>query len=110
MTAAPVAAFRVEVLPGDPGVVLEVHGDLDFASRDALRRCADAQIALGASHLAMDLGELGFVDSSGLGVLIDLYVEAQDAAHTIAIEHVPPHLARLLEVTGVGARIPFTPR
>lgn len=109
MTAPSVRAFRVEVVPGDPGVVLQVHGDLDFASRDALRRCADAQIALGARHLAMDLSELGFIDSSGLGVLIDLHLEAQDAEHTVSIERVPPHLTRLFEVTGVATRIPFTP-
>ena len=110
MTAPVGAAFRVVVVAADPGVVLEVHGDLDFASRDALRRCADAQIARGATHVKMDLDGLGFIDSSGLGVLIDLHLEAQDADHTLSIDRVPPHLIRLFEATGVAARIPFTPR
>ena len=108
-TASSAAAFRVVVVPGDPGVVLQVHGDLDLASRDALRRCADAEIARGVAHLVMDLGGLGFIDSSGLGVLIDLHVEAQEAGHTVSIRHLPPRLAGLLEVTGLTARIPLAP-
>ena len=53
----------------DGGVVVEVSGELDICSSHTLREKLAAASILGASHLVVDLSELRFIDSTGIGVL-----------------------------------------
>jgi anti-sigma B factor antagonist len=63
----------------------------------------DALLALAAeTDVVLDLGEVTFVDSSGLSVLIAAYKAGRKHRHTVVLDPVPPFLERVLEVTGLG--------
>ncbi len=54
----------------DGWMVLAVLGDLEMGSAPDLKRAVIAALADGADALVIDLGAVGFIDSTGLGVLI----------------------------------------
>lgn len=51
------------------GVVLELTGDLTYANREHFKAAVEAIRQKGCRHLILDMAEVRFVDSSGLGLL-----------------------------------------
>ena len=50
-------------------VVLEMTGDLTYANREQFKTAVDAIRQKGCRHLILNMGNVRFVDSSGLGLL-----------------------------------------
>jgi anti-sigma B factor antagonist len=50
--------------------VVRVGGEIDLASAPELRQCLDQTINGGSRQLVVDLRQVGFMDSVGLGVLV----------------------------------------
>jgi anti-sigma B factor antagonist len=71
---APYAGFvQIAVERTGGAVLLRVVGDLDLASADELRESAAAALASpGCTRLIVDLADVRFMDSTGLGALVDL--------------------------------------
>lgn len=88
---------------------LAVTGEIDMAFADEFRdRLLDC---LGrAESMAVDLGRVTFIDSSGLAALVRLRTEAEIMGKDVALVNVSPSTARLLELTGLqglfGDRLP----
>ncbi len=51
------------------GVVLELAGDLTYANREQFKTAVEAIRQKGCRHLILNMAEVRFVDSSGLGLL-----------------------------------------
>jgi anti-sigma B factor antagonist len=61
--------FRIRRMRLDGSDVVEVAGGLDICSSHTLREKLAAAAVAGASPLVVDLSELSFIDSTGIGVL-----------------------------------------
>jgi anti-anti-sigma factor len=85
----------VEVAPDD---ALVVHGDIDMAGGPVLE-AALLEHERG-DRLVIDLGDVFFIDSSGLRSLLGASRRAHDRGATVALRSVGPEVARLLEITG----------
>lgn len=69
-------AVRVSAAPSG-AAVLEVSGDLDLATAPALESVLEESRS--STHLVLDLSECGFLDSSGMRVLVGARRIAPDA-------------------------------
>ena len=65
--------------------------------RDALEPVVEAQ-----RGLVLDVGELTFIDSSGLRALVQLSSQMNGSA-PLVLSQVPPSVRRLLDVVGLEA-------
>lgn len=65
-----VVAFKVTGDERGEWAVLRVSGELDLVTSPALRRRVHDEVAQGRRDLILDLSEVVFCDSSGVGVLI----------------------------------------
>jgi anti-anti-sigma factor len=82
---------------GADGVIV-VHGDIDVAGGPLL----DAAVREGedGGPVVIDLGDVFFIDSSGLRSLLGASRRARDRSTTVTLRHVGPEVLRLLEITG----------
>ena len=95
--------FAVESYPRNGHVVVAVRGDVDIATAAELRnRISDAVEVHRA--IVVDLGEVGFMDSTGLGVLVALHSRAVALGGTFVIarpQKIVRNALRLVQVDTV---------
>jgi anti-sigma B factor antagonist len=101
--------FKVEVQSLDDGVrVVAITGELDQATADQLRTPLKEMIEAGTGAVMIDMSDCGFIDSTGLGVIVEAWKELQaqngDSA-AISICCPAAEVRRLLEVTGLDQEI-----
>jgi anti-sigma B factor antagonist len=103
------APFKVDIESLGDGVTdVSVTGELDQANAGALRERLLETIDGGSRGVMINLSECGFVDSTGLGVIVEAWKILQNrngdgAALTICCPK--PEVRRLLEVTGLDQAI-----
>jgi anti-anti-sigma factor len=101
--APPDAPVRVEPRPDGSGTRVAVVGDLDMVGSAAVR---DALHDLGGDggEVTLDLGEVGYLASAGVGMLLELRADLQRRGSRVRFAvrrgSVP---ARVLALTGVAA-------
>src|SRR4051794_27023055 len=69
--------FEVETIPRGDDLCLRLSGELDLASLDKLRDAIGVAEASKANKIVVDLGDLEFMDSTGLGVLLQAYTQSR---------------------------------
>ncbi|HEV7204148.1 MAG TPA: STAS domain-containing protein [Jatrophihabitans sp.] len=84
--------------------VLALEGELDFATLAQLRAAAD--VALDdrtVSVIVLDLRALRFLDSSGLGLWVELHDRAARCGKSLQLRAVPAATQRVLELGGLAS-------
>jgi anti-sigma B factor antagonist len=99
--------LEIETRTEDGWTVLVTVGELDLYTAPHLREEVLAKVAGGADHIAIDLNGVGFIDSTGLGVLIACLkrVREQDGRLVLVAPETSP-LRRLLGLTGLEQVLP----
>ena len=97
--------FRVETRKHDRAAVLAVTGELDLASSPALEGELERVSQSDAWVVIVDLRELEFLDSTGLGVLVKANHRAEEAGRRFALVRGGPQVQRLLNLTGIVDRL-----
>lgn len=80
--------------------VIALSGELDPHTAPLLQREIDGVLTEG-TDLVLDLSQLGFVDSSGLRVLISAQHQLADHGGTLVLRSPSETVRRLLEITGL---------
>jgi anti-sigma B factor antagonist len=82
--------------------VARASGEIDVATAQGLRSEL-ATVPSGTRRLVVDLSDVTFLDSTGLGVLIATLKRLQDAEDesSVALVVTRPQIVRVLEVTGL---------
>jgi anti-anti-sigma factor len=93
--------FSVDVEPRDAGVAVRLAGDLDMAATFRLEPEIDRAVDRdGVRQLVLDLGEVGFIDSAGLGALLSIRERTRSLGIEMRLANVSPPARRLLELSG----------
>lgn len=87
--------------------VLVVAGAIDLQTRDKLAAAGRAALADGAAALVLDLADVRFMDSTGIGTLIELGHDAEDADTQLVIRRPSARVTRILEMTGLADAWPW---
>ena len=88
-------------------VVVSLTGEHDLTTAPTLRERIEAELP-GASGLLIDLSRAEFIDSSIIGVVLEVRRGAEDAGigFAAALEGGDPAVHRVLEVTGLDSNLP----
>jgi anti-anti-sigma factor len=95
----------VAVTNDDGRSKVRVSGELDAASANRLEEAVAGVLTDGAV-LELDLGNVSFIDSSGLRTLLVVQQAATDAAGSLVLVATTPAVDRLLELTGLTETFP----
>jgi anti-sigma B factor antagonist len=85
-------------------IVVHLQGELDLYNADELRSAFSGAIDGGATRLVVDLDEVEFVDSTALGVLLE--VRAQLAPGALVLARPRVETRRTLTVSGLDRHLP----
>lgn len=102
----PRAGAFVDVTEIAGGVRLVVSGEIDLGTIGELRQALDAALDW-AAIVELDLSDVGFIDSSGLGVIVDAYGRKRDDQQLV-VTHASRAATRLFEVTGLAEMLGLT--
>jgi anti-sigma B factor antagonist len=83
-------------------VVIALRGELDLASAPLLQSEIESSEIVTAKMVVLDLGELKFIDSTGLRVLLSAHECSRERGQEFAVTQGSPQVQRLLSITGVG--------
>jgi anti-anti-sigma factor len=79
--------------------VVTLSGELDLASTPTLERELDAVESAGAKRILIDLGGVGFMDSTGLQALLRARERATAGGLQLILRRGPHQVQRVFELT-----------
>jgi anti-sigma B factor antagonist len=85
--------------------ILHVVGRLNMASAPRLGETASAALAQGDTRLAIDLGEVTFLDSSGLGAIVNIVKKARHAGGDVRVAAPSAQVRLVFQLTNMDQAI-----
>ncbi len=89
----------ISAADGDAGTTVSIQGDIDSATVDELRialaRCRKDGVVV------IDLAGVPFIDSSGLGALVQASRASRDAGGQLRVENAGPAVTRAAQYAGL---------
>ena len=77
-------------------------GEIDHDAAQSLRiQLDDALVSRAPQTMILDFGGVGFMDSSGVGLILGRQRSARTLGTTLQIQHAPAQLRRVLQLAGV---------
>jgi anti-sigma B factor antagonist len=83
----------------DGWAVLTVSGEIDIATAPSLRERLHAILADDNQRLVVDLDDVGFLDSTALGVLVGALKRARTEGGEVRIVSTQPRVRKVFEIT-----------
>lgn len=95
---------------GDRLLIIRIDGDIDHHSCEEIRSKIDKEIMLkNPKAILFDMENVGFMDSSGIGVLIGRYKLIKNNGGKAGMINVKPQVMRLCEICGLQKIIQIYP-
>lgn len=101
-------SINVSTTPTDGGCRVAVSGEVDVSNASTLRDALDEQLSSGEGSLAIDLADVPYIDSTGIGVLVGAAHRAKELGRALSVERPQRNVARVLSLLGVGADLNVT--
>ena len=77
-------------------------GEIDHDTAQSLRmQLDDALVSRAPRTLVMDLGGVGFMDSSGIGLILGRQRCARTLGTALRLQHAPVQLQKVLQLAGI---------
>jgi anti-sigma B factor antagonist len=87
--------------------VLEVKGEVDLYTSPQLKEKVTEMIEQGNSRLVIELTGVGFMDSSGLGVLVTALKRARERDGSLSLVCTEGSVHKVLTITGLDRVFPI---
>jgi anti-anti-sigma factor len=82
-------------------VELTVKGRLDGYWADHLASALEEEIRDGSHHILLDLSEVAFLSSAGIGILVKFYKQLKDIQGSLSISKSSTQVRKILEISGL---------
>ena len=80
-----------------------LSGEIDHHTAAAFRDSIDSEAeAMKPQLLVLDFGGIGFMDSSGVGLIMGRYKNATAYGGEVRVSNAPPMIERMIRLAGVG--------
>ncbi|MDL4840739.1 anti-sigma F factor antagonist [Aquibacillus rhizosphaerae] len=95
-------SLSVKLTTKENVLLVRLSGELDHHAAENLKK--EWQIAMrekNAQHVILNLEQLSFMDSSGLGVILGRYKEVKQAGGEMVVCSISPAVKRLFDMSGL---------
>jgi anti-sigma B factor antagonist len=93
----------------DDTVTVALRGEVDVLNVDQIRRALREAIAAAPRQIVVDLVDLSFIDSTGLGALIFGFQRCRDAGIGFRLSRPSPGVHQILVLSGLLEVVELTP-
>jgi len=88
-------------------LIAKIRGEIDHHTADKIRHAVESRYAgSAAKNIVFDFAHVGFMDSSGIGMVIGRFKEAQKAGGQVFAINIGSDIARIFEISGLKKIIP----
>ncbi len=101
------SAFRVQTEADGDVLVVRVCGEVDISSANSLERELQLAFEDGTSTVLLDLGNVEFIDATGLSVLLAVVKLTTANRRQLRVVRLSRPVRRAVEVTGLDGSPPF---
>lgn len=99
--------LRLRVRTEEDATVVEVGGEADLHGAPALRAELERVTAGAAPRVVVDLSEVSFLDSTGVGILVGALKAARRNGGALHFCGAQSRVRRILEITGLIGLLPL---
>ena len=99
--------MQIATTPGTDRYVITVSGEVDLATSPDLDTAIIAAIESGTSSVAIDLTDVSFMDSSGLGVIVRGLKRCREADKDLDLVITNERVLKVFGITGLDQVIPI---
>lgn len=85
--------------------IVEVSGEVDVHTAPALDTALTGLVEDGNYRLVVDLSQVDFLDSTGLGVLVKTLKRVREHSGTLAVVAPTERIAKVFRITGLDSAI-----
>ncbi|AKO94028.1 MULTISPECIES: anti-sigma F factor antagonist [Priestia] len=85
----------------DSVLLVRLKGELDHHTAEELRTRITGLLQKDVNHIVLNLADLSFMDSSGLGVILGRYKQIKSAGGEMVVCAISPAVHRLFEMSGM---------
>lgn len=103
--------FEIRTAQLTPSIyVVSVTGEIDAFTSPSLEQELDWVLGDGASNAVVDLGEVAFIDSTALRVLLKALPKFSKRGGTLVLATADSRVLKTLEITGLDTKFTVEPR
>ena len=106
LVVGPPGQFRVDVRTENGALVVSPQGEIDLGTVEEVRLAID-RAHDGVAPLVIDLGGVGFLDTSGLRLVVEQNNRARDLGYGLELLPGPPPVQRVFQIAGLEPKLPF---
>ena len=100
--------MTIDVATREPDIaVVELSGDMDLYSSNSLKEAIVELWERGSRRLVIDLSHLGYLDSSGVGVLLYVYSSSQKRGTQVYFAGAQGSVMKVIELTKLTGFLPL---
>lgn len=79
----------------------ELSGEIDISNAPQLKKELETAYSQKATDIIVDLSNLSYIDSTGLGALISVYGKMKSGGHRIVLTEPKENVKKLLSITSL---------
>ena len=102
-------SLLINAVVREQDMLVAVDGEVDVSNAPELREALDEALAHAAGleghHVCIDLSQVPYIDSTGIGVLVGAAHRAQEAGRTFVVARPQRNVARVLSLLGVSEEL-----
>ena len=91
--------IRDRIYDKEKFLLIEVKGDLDIYSEDEFRSFIEKEIEGADKDMVIDIKDLDYLDSTGLGLFMKIYKIAKEKDKTVSIINPKENILKLFKIT-----------
>lgn len=91
--------FESKIYDKDKFLLVELKGDLDIYAEDEFRSFIEKEIEPVDKDLLIDIKDLDYLDSTGLGLFMKIYKISQTRAKSVSIINPKENILKLFKIT-----------
>jgi anti-sigma B factor antagonist len=91
--------FSADISEIPDEVRVRLHGDLNARADQALADAYARVAALGTRRLSLDFGEVGYINSTGIALVVRLLADARRDGRSVKAIGLSPHYQEIFRIT-----------